>query len=160
SSRGARVCVGRCLNLMPYTVRIAALRRPIRTTSTPGLTSLLPAAIPLILACFVARWTITPRAAHPLDRKSARIVPSAGSRRIPMNTCFKLIALVPVVLGLAVPVRAQEPIAPTAQAPTPPKTFTNDRMEQMAAPIALYPDALVAQILMASTYPIEVVEAA
>jgi Protein of unknown function (DUF3300) len=28
------------------------------------------------------------------------------------------------------------------------------------APIALYPDALLAQILMASTYPLEVVEAA
>src|SRR5207342_213067 len=33
-------------------------------------------------------------------------------------------------------------------------------LEQMVAPIALYPDALVAQILMASTYPLEVVSAA
>src|SRR5207342_597176 len=33
-------------------------------------------------------------------------------------------------------------------------------LEQLVAPIALYPDALVAQILMASTYPLEVVEAA
>jgi hypothetical protein len=29
----------------------------------------------------------------------------------------------------------------------------------MLAPIALYPDSLVAQILMAATYPLEVVEA-
>ncbi|OXC76791.1 DUF3300 domain-containing protein [Caballeronia sordidicola] len=29
----------------------------------------------------------------------------------------------------------------------------------MLAPIALYPDSLVAQILMAATYPLEVIEA-
>src|SRR5262249_52059605 len=45
-------------------------------------------------------------------------------------------------------------------APVAPPMFANDRLEQLAAPIALYPDALVAQILMASTYPLEVVEAA
>src|SRR5204863_9782732 len=32
--------------------------------------------------------------------------------------------------------------------------------EQLVAPIALYPDALLSQILMASTYPVEVVAAA
>jgi len=36
----------------------------------------------------------------------------------------------------------------------------NEQIEQLVAPIALYPDALVAQILMASTYPLEVVQAA
>ena len=41
-----------------------------------------------------------------------------------------------------------------------PASFKNEELEQLAAPIALYPDALVAQILMASTYPLEVVEAA
>lgn len=35
-----------------------------------------------------------------------------------------------------------------------------EQLEQLVAPIALYPDSLVAQILMAATYPIEVVEAA
>ena len=34
------------------------------------------------------------------------------------------------------------------------------QLDQMLAPIALYPDALLSQILMASTYPLEVVEAA
>src|SRR4051812_3174905 len=33
------------------------------------------------------------------------------------------------------------------------KPFTKEELEQVAAPIALYPDPLVAQILMASTYP-------
>ena len=69
-----------------------------------------------------------------------------------MNTSLKLITLTFVLLGITSPLRAQEPTAPS--------TFTSDRLEQMAAPIALYPDALVAQILMASTYPLEVVEAA
>jgi hypothetical protein len=32
--------------------------------------------------------------------------------------------------------------------------FTQEQLEQLTAPIALYPDALVAQILMASTYPL------
>ena len=37
--------------------------------------------------------------------------------------------------------------------------FSKEELAQMLAPIALYPDALTAQILMASTYPLEVVEA-
>ena len=37
--------------------------------------------------------------------------------------------------------------------------FSEEELTQMLAPIALYPDSLVAQILMASTYPLEVVEA-
>ena len=38
--------------------------------------------------------------------------------------------------------------------------FKKEEIEQLVAPIALYPDALVAQILMASTYPLEIVSAA
>src|SRR5260370_31143614 len=34
-----------------------------------------------------------------------------------------------------------------------------EELDQLVAPIALYPDALVAQILAAATYPTEVVEA-
>ncbi|MEO6960309.1 MAG: DUF3300 domain-containing protein [Burkholderiaceae bacterium] len=33
------------------------------------------------------------------------------------------------------------------------------QMEQLVAPVALYPDSLLSQVLMASTYPLEVVEA-
>lgn len=40
------------------------------------------------------------------------------------------------------------------------KPFTTEQLDQMLAPIALYPDALLSQVLMASTYPLEVVEAA
>jgi len=38
--------------------------------------------------------------------------------------------------------------------------LNNQQIEQLVAPIALYPDALVAQVLMASTYPLEIVQAA
>src|SRR2546422_7587594 len=34
-----------------------------------------------------------------------------------------------------------------------------EQLQQLVAPIALYPDALVAQILAASTYPTQIVEA-
>lgn len=37
--------------------------------------------------------------------------------------------------------------------------YSREELAQMLAPIALYPDALLAQVLMASTYPVEVVEA-
>jgi hypothetical protein len=51
--------------------------------------------------------------------------------------------------------------APAAAAPAAgEKTFSQQDLDQMLAPIALYPDSLLAQILMASTYPLEIVEAA
>ncbi|AKJ29328.1 DUF3300 domain-containing protein [Caldimonas brevitalea] len=39
-------------------------------------------------------------------------------------------------------------------------SFTQEELDQMLAPIALYPDTLLSQVLMASTYPAEVAEAA
>ena len=38
--------------------------------------------------------------------------------------------------------------------------YTQAGLDQLLAPVALYPDALLSQVLMASTYPLEVVEAA
>ena len=52
---------------------------------------------------------------------------------------------------------AQAP-AQAAQAP-PYKQHTPEQLQQLVAPIALYPDSLVAQILAASTFPEQVVEA-
>ena len=39
------------------------------------------------------------------------------------------------------------------------RRFGQEELDQMLAPIALYPDSLLAQILMAATYPLEVVQA-
>jgi len=44
-----------------------------------------------------------------------------------------------------------------AQAPAP---YSQQELDQMLAPIALYPDDMLAQILMAATYPLEIVQAA
>lgn len=49
--------------------------------------------------------------------------------------------------------------APAALA-QPAQGYTQAQLDQMLAPIALYPDPLLSQILMASTYPLEVVKAA
>jgi len=58
-----------------------------------------------------------------------------------------------LILLLAVPPGA---IAQQAAANA---SFKQEELDQLVAPIALHPDALVSQILMASTYPLEVVQA-
>jgi len=40
-----------------------------------------------------------------------------------------------------------------------PVEFSQAELDQMLAPIALYPDALLSQVLIASTYPLEIVQA-
>src|SRR5579871_1216189 len=52
---------------------------------------------------------------------------------------------------------AQQP-APAA-APATAQTYNTEQLDALLAPIALYPDALLTQVLMASTYPLQVVEA-
>jgi Protein of unknown function (DUF3300) len=53
-----------------------------------------------------------------------------------------------LALGAARAVRAQTPPA-----------FKPEELDQMLAPVALYPDSLLSQVLMAAGYPLEVVEA-
>src|ERR1700747_3260367 len=47
----------------------------------------------------------------------------------------------------------------TQPAPIQPAQISPEHLQQLIAPIALYPDELVAQVLAASTYPTEIVEA-
>ena len=49
----------------------------------------------------------------------------------------------------------------TSQQPAPSdqQLLKPEELDALVAPIALYPDALLSQILMASTYPLEVIEA-
>ena len=56
------------------------------------------------------------------------------------------------------------PIAALAQGQTPPaaadqQLLKAEELDALVAPIALYPDTLLAEVLMASTYPLEVVQA-
>jgi uncharacterized membrane protein YgcG len=74
-------------------------------------------------------------------------------RGIEMNGLTRVIVAWACAAVMLTPlVRAQD----TAQT----ASFKKEEIEQLVAPIALYPDALVAQILMASTYPLEIVSAA
>ena len=45
------------------------------------------------------------------------------------------------------------------QGPVAQMMFSQEQLDQMLAPIALYPDELLVQVLMAATYPLEVVQA-
>src|SRR6185503_7770219 len=72
--------------------------------------------------------------------------------------------LLVLMVAIPVPAGAQQP-PPPPPAGAPPggggaAVFTSEQLEQLVAPIALYPDPLLAQILMASTYPLEVAQAA
>jgi hypothetical protein len=69
----------------------------------------------------------------------------------------------PFAFAQSQPARTTEEVsaALAASKPAPSgKTFTQQDLDELLAPVALYPDALLAQVLMASTYPLEVVEAA
>jgi hypothetical protein len=56
--------------------------------------------------------------------------------------------------------QATNPAASTPSQPASAKTFSNEEIAQLVAPIALYPDSLLAQVLMASTYPGDIADAA
>src|SRR5246127_3839053 len=50
--------------------------------------------------------------------------------------------------------------APDPGGPPPPtQLLAPNQLDNLAAPIALYPDQLLSQVLAASTYPLEIVEA-
>src|SRR5690242_18120926 len=72
---------------------------------------------------------------------------------------FRSMALICVVLIApgGTPLLAQDQQPSTAQ--QPPKLKTADQLDSLVAPIALYPDPLLAQVMAASTYPLEIVQA-
>jgi hypothetical protein len=61
---------------------------------------------------------------------------------------LRLLAMLLALSALAAGARAQEAV------------FSKEQLDQMLAPVALYPDSLLSQVLMASTYPADVTEAA
>src|SRR5262245_66049342 len=72
--------------------------------------------------------------------------------------------LVAIVLTLAMALVAAGPAwaqdqQPAAAPQQQPQLLDAGQLDQLVAPIALYPDPLLAQVLMASTYPLEVVQA-
>src|SRR6266487_1867304 len=64
------------------------------------------------------------------------------------------------MLILLAPVGALAQTSPSSAAATDTQLLKPAELDQLVAPIALYPDPLLAEVLMASTYPLEVVQAA
>ena len=94
-------------------------------------------------------------------RPSFSSVRSIGAvlRRLPVVVAA---AMLGAVAAWAQGVPIQTPSAPTtasATAPNPPP-LKMEELDALVAPIALYPDNLLAQVLIASTYPLEVAMAA
>jgi hypothetical protein len=88
--------------------------------------------------------------------KNPRVVPSRAGRSAVAIACA--ILLVPgesALLAQSTPAPAA-PAAASADADDPP--LTADQLDSLVAPIALYPDDLLAQVLAASTYPLEVMQ--
>ncbi len=63
------------------------------------------------------------------------------------------------VLAVSLALLLLAPQGVIAQSEGGDKSLKQEELDQLLAPIALYPDSLLAQILMASTYPLEVVQA-
>jgi uncharacterized membrane protein YgcG len=75
--------------------------------------------------------------------------------------CFLLLQLTTQAGALAPAGQSQGQSQDQSQAPAqaPAQQLSPQELQQLVAPIALYPDALVAQVLAASTYPTQIVEA-
>jgi hypothetical protein len=90
-----------------------------------------------------------------------------GERRMrgkAMQNALKRALAGVLVLALSAPVTALAQSAPsptaTLAAGQPAPVFTQQQLDQILAPVALYPDPLLTSILTAATYPLEVVQAA
>src|SRR5277367_3197416 len=92
---------------------------------------------------------------------SGKGVPRPGLSKQVLVSLLSL-ALLFAVCPQNLPARQDAPPAQTTPQPPQPPQYTPqapDQLQQLVAPIALYPDSLVAQVLAASTFPEQVVEA-
>ena len=96
-------------------------------------------------------------------RRGLAVVLSALMIMVPMGqgTAFAQSDVAPSDVQQPAPpdAGAAAPAADSSQPAPQAQPLTADQLDQLVAPIALYPDALVAQILAAATYPTQVVEA-
>lgn len=83
---------------------------------------------------------------------------STWSKRI-NRYCLTALAA-PIILSMPALAQNQQQPPPQAQAQPEQQPLSQQQLQQLVAPIALYPDALLAQVLTASTYPLEVTLAA
>ena len=85
-----------------------------------------------------------------------------------MSRCGQILFVLALLLGIPIAAMAQTAEKPPAQSsqaqpasPAQPadQLLKPEQLEALVAPIALYPDELLANVLAASTYPLEVVQA-
>jgi uncharacterized membrane protein YgcG len=70
----------------------------------------------------------------------------------------RILAIAAIALASIASAWAQQ--SPPPSSSNPPAAVSQEELDKLLAPIALYPDPLLAQVLMASTYPLELVMAA
>jgi hypothetical protein len=71
-----------------------------------------------------------------------------------MKLLFKIAVSLFLLAGMAMFVRAQMAVPPPMPVYQP---LSNDQLDQLLGPVALYPDPLIAEILPASTFPTQIV---
>ncbi|MEI5996347.1 DUF3300 domain-containing protein [Paraburkholderia bengalensis] len=98
----------------------------------------------LLSTCFVVLL-----AACPAKEQDQQSQTKAASASAPASAP----AAASVEMAASAPIPASEPLPAASQMPP-------QEIEALVAPIALYPDSLLSQVLMASTYPLEIVHAA
>ena len=80
-----------------------------------------------------------------------------------MLRCQRVLLTLVIILASPVAAFAQgtstAPPKSAAQPPSDESLLKPEQLDALVAPIALYPDALLANLLAASTYPLEVVQA-
>jgi Protein of unknown function (DUF3300) len=75
--------------------------------------------------------------------------------KMPLSTIRSIALTITILMPFVA--HAQTSTAPAAASET--QLLKPAELDQLVAPIALYPDPLLAEVLMASTYPIDVVNA-
>jgi hypothetical protein len=76
-----------------------------------------------------------------------------------MTAPARILAIALVALALQAPAAWAQPVVPV-HAQQESGAFSAAELDQLLAPIALYPDVMLSTILIASTYPLEIVQAA
>ncbi len=75
---------------------------------------------------------------------------------MPLKPIRQLVTTLVAAVALSSLLLAQDAPPPP---PPPEQTLSPDQLDDMVAPIALYPDELLSQVLVACTYPLEIVQA-
>jgi hypothetical protein len=82
---------------------------------------------------------------------------ASGPKKLRQFTCLVLaISMIAVIGPLNADTSQAAQQAPSADQAAP--KIPDDQLDSLVAPVALYPDPLLAQVLAASTYPLEIIQ--